>query len=43
MMSTEFNEAKGYLDVIPLDDRFYYGLRQYFRQNGEMSKDYVKR
>ena len=43
MMSTEFNEAKGYLDVILLDDWFYYGLRQYYRQNREMPGDCVKR
>jgi hypothetical protein len=43
MMSTEFNGAKGYLNVIPLDDWFYYELRQYFRQNREMPGDYVKR
>jgi hypothetical protein len=42
-MSIEFNEAKGFLDVMPLDDRFYYEFRRYFRRNREMPKYCVKR
>ena len=37
-MSIEFNEAKGFLDVMPLDDRFYYEFRRYFRRNREMPR-----
>jgi hypothetical protein len=42
-MSIEFNETKGFLDVMPLDDRFYCEFRRYFRRNREMPEYCVKR
>jgi hypothetical protein len=43
MMSTEFNEAKGFLDVMPLDGWFYCELCRYFQRNREMPGDCAKR
>jgi hypothetical protein len=43
MMSTEFNEAKGFLDVMPLDDWFYYELCRYSQRNRELPRDCAKR